>query len=122
MGRDCTGNFIPNALGFLHADSSLSSPKSSQLWKGYVSVTDIASGQEVAGESHGGLSRTVKTWSHRNQVVGITGNECRSFPGVSNRVRREGADTPTRLPERSLQVQRKGGARGKLHEVSGEDS
>lgn len=41
---------------------------------------------------------------------------------VSSRVRREGADTPTRLPERSLQVQRKGGARGKLHEVSGEDS
>lgn len=80
VGRDCTGNFIPNALGFLHADSSLSSPKSSQLWKGYVSVTDIASGQEVAGESHGGLSRTVKTWSHRNQVVGKTGNECRSHP------------------------------------------
>lgn len=102
------GNFIPNALEFLQADLSLSSPKPSQLWKGYVSVTDIASGQEVAGESHGGLSRTVKTWSHRNQVVGITGNECADLTlGMSSRVRREGTDTPTRLPERSLQ---KGGS------------
>lgn len=80
----------------------MSSPKSSQLWKGYVSVTDIASGQEVAGESHGGLSRTVKTWSHRNQVVGITGNECRSFPGVSNRVRREGGRHPNKATRKEF--------------------
>lgn len=74
------GNFIPNALEFLHADLSLSSPKSSQLCKGCGNVTDIASGQEVAGESHGGFSRTVKTWRHRNQVVVMTGNQCRSHP------------------------------------------
>lgn len=55
------GYFTLNPLKFLHADLSPTSPKSSQLWKGYVSVTDIASGQEVAGESHGGLNRSVKT-------------------------------------------------------------
>lgn len=39
---------------------------------------------------------------------------------MNSKERREDADTLTRLPERSVQVQREGGGRGTLHEVSGE--